>query len=208
VEIAHRHGLPVLCDGASMLPPRANLTKYYGQGADLVSFSGGKAIRGPQSTGILLGKKEWVEYARLNNAPNATVARAQKVSKEEVAELLAALKAFLATDEAAETARYRKMMELVQDQIAEVPGITATIEHDDDHYIPQCVISFNKQWRGPDGREIQRRLMAGSPRVYISALGRSGEVTVDPLNIQDDEELATVTRRVREELIAAASGRR
>lgn len=207
-EIAHRHGLPVLCDGASMLPPRANLTKYYNQGADLVSFSGGKAIRGPQSTGILLGKKEWVEYARLNNAPNATVARAQKVSKEEVAGLLAALKAFLATDEAAETARYRKMMAQVQDQIAEVPGITAKIEHDDDHYIPQCVIYFNKQWRGPDGREIQRRLMAGEPRIYISTLGRDGEISVDPLNIQDDQELATVARRVREELIAAANERR
>lgn len=208
VEIAHRHGLPVLCDAASMLPPRANLTKFYNDGADLVSFSGGKAIRGPQSTGILLGRKKWVEYARLNNAPNATVARAQKVSKEEVAALIASLKVFLAEDEKAETARYRKMMRLVQDQVAEIPGLLVKIEHDDDHYIPQCVIYFTKAWRGPGSLEIQKRLLVGEPRIYVSALGSKGELTVDPLNIQDDGELETVARRVREELIAAANERR
>ncbi len=208
VEIAHRHGLPVLCDAASMLPPRSNLTKFYNEGADLVSFSGGKAIRGPQSTGILIGRKKWVEYARLNNAPNATVARAQKVSKEEVAGLIASLKVFLAEDEKAETARYRKMMRLVQDQIAEIPGLLVKIEHDDNHYIPQCVIYFTPKWRGPNGAEIQKRLMAGRPRIYISSLGRSGELHVDPLNIQDDEELESVARRVREELITAANERR
>ena len=84
VDLAHSHNLPVLADGASMLPPRENLTKYTGQGADLVSFSGGKAIRGPQRTGFLVGKKEWIEYARLNNAPNPVATRAQKVSKEEI----------------------------------------------------------------------------------------------------------------------------
>ena len=90
-DLAHSHGLPVLADCASMLPPRENLTKYTRQGADLVSFSGGKAVRGPQSTGFLIGKSEWIEYARLNNAPNPGVTRAQKVSKEEIAGLIAAL---------------------------------------------------------------------------------------------------------------------
>ena len=104
VEIAHRHGLPVLCDGASKLPPRANLTRFLDEGADLVSFSGGKGVRGPQSTGILLGLPEWIEYARLCNAPNATVARGLKVSKEEIAGLVAAVRTFVAVDETAESA--------------------------------------------------------------------------------------------------------
>ena len=82
VDVAHSHDLPLLLDAASTLPPRANLTKFVEMGADLVSFSGGKGVRGPQSTGILLGDPRWVEYARLNNAPNATVARAQKVSRK------------------------------------------------------------------------------------------------------------------------------
>jgi L-seryl-tRNA(Ser) seleniumtransferase len=204
-EIAHRHGIPLLCDGASMLPPRVHLRKYLEEGSDLVSFSGGKAIRGPQSTGLLLGNREWVEYARLNNAPNATVARAQKVSKEEVLGLIAALKVFVSEDETAETARYRRMMNMVVDQVAEIPGVVAKVVHNYDHYIPHAVITFGPKWKGPDGMEIQRRLMAGSPRVYVAAgIYRGNGVVVDGLNIQNDEELQTVARRLREELIRAS----
>lgn len=203
-EIAHRHGLPVLCDGASMLPPRGNLTAYVDAGADTVSFSGGKGIRGPQSTGLLLGKREWVEAARLNNAPNATVGRAQKVSKEEIAGLLAALEAFLAEDEAAETARYRAEMAALVEELAGVPGIRAFVAHDRNHPIPQAVVYFTEAWRGPAGPEIQRRLMAGSPRIYISTLGRA-DVTVDPLNLQPGER-EIVAKRLRETLMEASRG--
>jgi L-seryl-tRNA(Ser) seleniumtransferase len=203
-DIAHRHGLPILCDAASMLPPRANLRKFLDEGADLVSFSGGKAIRGPQSTGILAGKPEWVEYARLNNAPNPTVARAQKVSKEEIFGLIAAVEEFVEVDETAETARYREMMELVLDRIVEIPGIAVRIVHNRDHYIPHAMIRFTDAWRGPDREELHRRLMAGSPRVYVMNISRSGELIVDPLNIQDGE-IDIVAERVREELINAAS---
>ena len=205
-EIAHSHGLPLLADAASMLPPRANLRKFTSEGADLVSFSGGKAVRGPQSTGFLIGKKEWVEYARLVNAPNATIARAQKVSKEEIAGLLAALRVFIDEDEAAETARYRKDMETVVDRITEIPGIAVTVEHNYDHYIPHAVVSLTESWRGPDPPELARRLMASEPRVYVTS-GYTGdrELWVDPLNIQAGE-LETVAARVHEVLIKAAAG--
>ena len=204
-DIAHRHGLPVLCDAASMLPPRSNLKKFLDEGADLVSFSGGKGIRGPQSTGILAGTPEWVEYARLNNYPNANIARAQKISKEEMAGLVAAVEEFVNTDEAEETKRYRQMMQLVVDQIVEIPGVAASIKHDRDHYIPQVAITFSDEWRGPDFGEIHRRLMAGTPRIFLMNIPYTGELIVDPLNIQDDE-LEIVAERVREELIKAASG--
>ena len=165
VEAAHERGLPVLCDAASMLPPRANLTKFVDQGADLVSFSGGKGIRGPQSTGILLGNATWVEYARLNNAPYATAARGQKVSREEIAGILAALRTFVDEDEEAETQNYKRQMEFVVDLVAEVPGVRAVVEHDYDHYIPHAVIYFTPRLEGtghgdgsryPDGREPAR----------------------------------------------------
>ncbi len=70
VAIAHRRGVPVIVDAASMLPPRENLTKFLRLGADLVSFSGGKGIRGPQSTGILAGRRDLVRAASLNASPN------------------------------------------------------------------------------------------------------------------------------------------
>jgi L-seryl-tRNA(Ser) seleniumtransferase len=204
-EVAHRHGLPVLCDAASVLPPRSNLTRFVNEGADLVSFSGGKTIRGLQSTGLLLGKKQWIEYCRLNNAPNTGVARAQKVSKEEIFGLIAAVEAFLAIDERKEIAEYRRHMEATVDQIAEIPGIEARVEHGPNHRIPHAVIYFTPSWKGPGRTEIQRRLISGDPRVYIQTIGPNGECYVDPMNIQEGEH-EIVTRRVREVLIEASRG--
>jgi D-glucosaminate-6-phosphate ammonia-lyase len=206
VEIAHSNGLPLLLDAASTLPPRANLTKFVEAGADLVSFSGGKGVRGPQNTGMLLGDPKWVEYARLNNAPYATVARSQKVSKEAVAGLVAGLRAFLAVDEEQETAQYRRDMQLIVDQVVEIPGVIASVEHGDDYYIPHAVIEFGEAWKDPSSMEVGQALLAGDPRIYL----RHGYewfngIAVDPLNIQPGE-LEIVADRVRSILISAASG--
>jgi L-seryl-tRNA(Ser) seleniumtransferase len=205
-ELAHSRGLPVLADCASMLPPRENLTKFTAQGADLVSFSGGKAVRGPQSTGFLIGKPEWIEYARLNNAPNPGVTRAQKVSKEEIAGLLAALEAFTAIDEKAETKKYREQMNLIVDQIAEIPGLSAEVKHNYDHYIPHAVVTFADDWKGPDVSEIVKRLKEGDPRIYAaSGQGPVNGMWIDPLNLQDGE-VEIVAEQFRNILINAASG--
>jgi len=85
-----------------MLPPRENLTKFLRRGADLVSLSGGKGIRGPQSTGILAGRRDLVRAVALNASPNQALGRAAKTSKEEIAGLVTALELFMAEDEAAE----------------------------------------------------------------------------------------------------------
>ncbi|MDA1258267.1 MAG: aminotransferase class V-fold PLP-dependent enzyme [Chloroflexi bacterium] len=205
-EIAHRHDLPVICDAASMVPPRENMTRYLDEGADIVSISGGKGIRGPQSTGLLIGNADLVEAARLNAAPNQAIGRPMKVSKEEIVGLVAAVEAFMAEDEAAETARFRRYCETVVDQIAEVPGIRAQVEHDrKDHPIPHAVIYFERNWRGPDGEEIHRRLMQRSPRVYLSPLGFMGEIYMDPINLQPGE-IEIVAESIRDELLKASSG--
>ena len=206
VEAAHERGLPVLCDAASMLPPRANLTKFVNQGADLVSFSGGKGIQGPQSTGILLGNATWVEYARLNNAPYATAARGQKVSREEIAGVLAALRTFIDEDEEAETQNYKWQMEFVVDLVAEVPGVRAVVEHDYDHYIPHAVIYFTPNWKGPDMETVRDILMAGIPRVYVSpTFGPDPGIQFDALNIQEGE-LEIAADCVRRTLIEHSAG--
>ncbi len=206
-DLAHSRSLPVLADCASMLPPRENLTKYTSQGADLVSFSGGKAVRGPQSTGFLVGKPEWIEYARLNNSPNPGVTRAQKVSKEEIAGLLAALEAFVEIDEESETKNYRDQMTFIVDQIAEIPGLSAEIIHNLDHYIPHAVVRFGESWRGPGYSEIANRLKVGSPRIYAAVDYRETPsfISIDPLNLQDGE-VAIVAEQFRKVLIDASSG--
>ncbi len=205
VDIAHSNGLPLMCDAASRLPPRANLTKFVEAGADLVSFSGGKGIRGPQATGLLLGNEEWVEYARLNNAPNATVARAQKVSKETIAGILAAVEIFVNEDEEAENRRYTRLMQSVVDQIVEIPGVDAEVVHDYNHYIPHAVIKLNDSWRGPPKRVIGERMLEAPNRIMIlTFLEEIPEFWVDPLNLTD-EEVQIVADKLRQVLIDASN---
>ena len=207
VEIAHRNDLPLLCDAASRLPPRANLTKFVEAGSDLVSFSGGKGIRGPQATGLLLGTEEWIEYAKLNNAPNATVARAQKVSKESIAGILAAVETFVNEDEDEENRRYTRLMQSVVDQVIEIPGVDAEVVHDYNHYIPHAVLRLNDTWRGPPKSVIGERMLEGPDRVVIlTFLEEVRDFWVDPLNLSDDE-VQKVTDKLRRVLLDASNER-
>src|SRR4029434_10953602 len=118
-EMAHRHGVPVVVDAASMLPPRKNLLKYLRMGADLVNFSGGKGIRGPQSTGILAGRKDLIRAAVLNSSPNQGVGRPSETSKEEIVGLVIALELFLAENEEAEIRRYRDVCQWIVNALSD-----------------------------------------------------------------------------------------
>ena len=183
----------------------ANLTKFVEAGSDLVSFSGGKGIRGPQATGLLLGSEEWIEYAKLNNAPNATIARAQKVSKESIAGILAAVEMFVNEDEDEENRRYTRLMQSVVDQVIEIPGVDAEVVHDYNHYIPHAVLRLNDSWRGPPKSVIGERMLEGPDRVVIlTFLEEVADFWVDPLNLSD-EEVQQVTDKLRRVLLDASN---
>ncbi len=202
MDIAHRNGVPVIVDAASMLPPRANLFKFASAGADLVCYSGGKGIRGPQGTGILLGKADLVEAARRNAAPNAAIGRAAKVSKEEIMGLIAAIDAFLQGDEDEEMATYRRRCDGLVDHLDEVPGVTAMVEHDNlVHIIPEAVVRFDASWTGRSPDEIVEALMNGPPPIYAKKLEPGNGLVFNPFN-PTDEEVQIVGRRLREELLA------
>ena len=202
MDVAHRNGVPVIVDAASMLPPRDNLFKFANAGADLVCYSGGKGIRGPQGTGILVGKADLVEAARLNAAPNAAIGRSAKVSKEEIMGLIAALDAFLKGDEEQEMATYRRRCEDLIDHLDEVPGVTATVEQDGFVYlIPEAVVRFDSSWTGRSAAEIVQALAEGDPPIYAKALQPQEGLVFNPFN-PTDEEVQIVGRRLREELLA------
>jgi L-seryl-tRNA(Ser) seleniumtransferase len=203
-EIAHRHGVPVIVDAASMLPPRQNLFKHLRLGADLVNFSGGKGIRGPQSTGILAGRQDLIRAVALNNSPNAGVGRPAKTSKEEIVGLVTALDLFLAEDEEAEMNRYREVCTHIVDAVRDLPGLRAVVEQDPiNRVLPHAVIYFEPSWQGPSGQTVRDALNAGTPHIYIQQGTQQGgyfdEIAVDPINLQpgDEEIIAT---RLREEL--------
>ncbi|HEY7541441.1 MAG TPA: aminotransferase class V-fold PLP-dependent enzyme [Methylomirabilota bacterium] len=204
VAIAHRRGVPVIVDAASMLPPRENLTKFLRLGADLVSFSGGKGIRGPQSTGILAGRRDLVRAVSLNASPNQALGRAAKTSKEEICGLVTALELFIAEDEAAETKRYVDVCTIIVEKLADIPGLRCVVEHDPmNRVIPHAVIYFTPDWTGPSGNAVQVALAKGTPHIYVQQGAHQGgyfdEIAVDPINLQPGEE-QLVAARLREEL--------
>jgi L-seryl-tRNA(Ser) seleniumtransferase len=204
IAIAHGRGVPVIVDAASMLPPRANLTRFLRLGADLVSFSGGKGIRGPQSSGMLLGRADLVRAAALNASPNQAVGRAAKTSKEEIAGLVVALELFLAEDEETEMKRHRDVCTVIVDALADIPGVRPVVEHDAvNRVIPQAVVYFTRDWDGPSGHAVQVALAQGDPHIYVQQGAHQGgyfdEIAVDPINLQPGDEMVIATR-LREEL--------
>jgi L-seryl-tRNA(Ser) seleniumtransferase len=204
IEIAHRRGVPVIVDAASMLPPRENLTKFLKMGADLVSFSGGKGIRGPQSTGIVAGRRDLVRAASLNASPNQAMARAAKTSKEEICGLVVALELFMAEDEAVEMKRYRDVCAAIVEQLADIPGLRCVVEQDPiNRPLPHACVYFTEDWVGPSGLAVFQALTKGDPHIYVQQGAHQGgygdEIAVDPINLQPGDEMI-IARRLREEL--------
>ena len=200
-EIAHARDVPVIVDAASFIPPRANLKRFIAEGADMVIYSGGKAVRGPQGAGILCGRADLIEAAAANGAPYQFVGRGMKVAKEEIVGLLKALQIFVDEDEEAEMERYAEMCRSVVDAFVEMPGLQLTVEHDQfDYLIPHAVMKFTDGWMGPSRDDVVGAMTKGDPPIYLHTLGQPDELGVDPFNLSEGE-LETVIRRLREELV-------
>lgn len=126
LEIAHRHGLPVIVDAAAELPPKSNLWMLAQAGADLVIFSGGKDIGGPQSSGLLVGRGDLVQAAFQQSAPyELVVARSMKAGKETVVGLLAALEEYLQEDESIRFQEWERIADYLLEELNNVPGLSA-----------------------------------------------------------------------------------
>ncbi len=200
-EIAHARGVPVIVDAASTLPPRDNLRRYIREGADLVILSGGKGVRGPQGTGILVGRADLIEAAAANAAPNQFLGRSMKVAKEEIMGLVAALQIFNEEDEEADMAHHREMAQTVVDALIEVPGLRVSVQQDEwDYLVPTALMEFTPEWNGPSRDEVLQAMASGDPVVHLYQLGDPDELGVEPINL-NEEELEIVIRRLREELL-------
>ncbi len=201
VEIAHAHDLPVIVDAASYLPPRANLTRFIEAGADMVQFSGGKAVRGPQGTGILVGRADLIEAAYANASPHQFIGRGMKVAKEEIVGLIEALHIFANEDEESENRALAAMCGQVVDALIEIPGLDVSVEHDDwDYLTPIAILRFTRDWRGPSRDSVRDALAAGDPPIYVHDIHNPDELGVDPFNL-DERELEIVIDRLRETLL-------
>ncbi len=196
IELGKRAGVPVLVDAAPDVPPAENLTRFIRLGADLVAISGGKGLLGPQSTGLLAGRRDLVEAARLHLSPNERIGRGMKIGKEEIVGFIVALNRFVARDHRAVVDEWNRKARWIADRLQGIPGLRAeyvltTSEQGiveltwDEERIPLTLA------------ELQRRLRAGEPRVILY------RNYVWPANLRDGEE-HLVVRRLREVFSEAA----
>ena len=200
-EIAHARGVPVIVDAASFIPPRSNLRRFTAEGADMVVYSGGKAVRGPQGSGILAGRADLIEAAFANGSPHQFFGRGMKVAKEEIIGLVSALEIFVEEDEDAENERYRQMCQQTVDAFIEMPGLEVSLEHDPFNFlIPHAVMRLTDEWNGRSRDEIWNSLTEGDPAIYMHNIGDPDALVLDPFNL-NDEELGIVIQRLHEELL-------
>jgi L-seryl-tRNA(Ser) seleniumtransferase len=170
VEVAKKHQIPTLNDAAADVPPVENLWRYTKMGFDLVGFSGGKGLRGPQSTGLLLGRKDLIEAARLNNSPNGdTLCRTNKVNKEEIIGMLVALECYLKEDHAAVWKEWEARCQRIAEALREYPDVhTETHVPEIANAVPHLRITWDYKKRGVDVRTMIRKLREGTPSIEVA----------------------------------------
>ena len=164
IEIGREAGVPVLVDMASDLPTGVGLTEFVGAGADLIVISGGKGIGGPQSSGILAGRADLIEAARLNGSPNDAIGRSMKVGKEEIVGLVVALDRYVERDVEAWVSGWSEMAVRIADALADVPGLTAEVVTNTAGY-EDVELTWDPEVIPLTTDEAKAGLMAAEPRL-------------------------------------------
>jgi L-seryl-tRNA(Ser) seleniumtransferase len=200
-RLGRKHGVPTLNDAAADVPPVENLWKYTEMGFDLVAFSGGKGLRGPQSAGLLLGRKDLIAAARLNAPPNGnTIGRGMKVNKEEMVGMLAAVERYLAADRAQERREFDERAETIRAAAAAVPGVSAEVFVPEvANHVPHVRISWDAAGRKMSAEDVVRKLRDGEPSIGTRSEGGALVVGIWMMRPGEDK---IVARRLRQVLSA------
>lgn len=197
-EACHRHGVPVLIDGAADLPLVPN--PYLAQGADLVAYSGGKILRGPQTSGILLGRENLVRAAWQVSSPHITFGRSIKVSKEEIVGIAVAIESLFSTrNRDAEDREWLGWFQQVKARIDTVPGVSSQILlPKEKSYYPTLQIRWDPAKIGLENWELGKRLLEGTPRIMTHAEGEGHGFVLRPAAMHPGEH-RIVAERLYEE---------
>ncbi|MGA2114823.1 MAG: aminotransferase class V-fold PLP-dependent enzyme [Bryobacteraceae bacterium] len=171
VRVAHAHGVPCLIDAAADVPPISNLWNYTQMGFDMVVFSGGKGIRGPQNAGLLLGGKELIAAAARNNNPNSdAVGRGMKVSKEQIVGMVAAVDWFLSQTDAAFEAEFRRRADRIAAQLKSIPTLEArvAIPNVAANAVPHLLLRYDTGRIKIRPAEVMAELRRGTPSIELN----------------------------------------
>lgn len=170
IEIAHRHDVPVIVDAAAELPPRSNLRKYISMGADLVAFSGGKGIRGPNNAGILCGKKDLIELASIQNYPHMGIGRPMKVGRESLMGMIVTLQVYASQSDEEEFSAWDEKARYMVKELQIIPHIKAeyAIGNGIQENIPYCNLTLNEKALDMTAADLRQKLLDGEPRIMTS----------------------------------------
>jgi L-seryl-tRNA(Ser) seleniumtransferase len=196
-QLGKKHAIPTLNDAAADVPPVDNLRKYTRIGFDLVAFSGGKGIRGPQSAGLLLGRKDLIAAARLNGPPNSdTVGRGMKVNKEEILGMFVALDLYLKKNHDEERRDFDSRADTIRKSAASLAGVEAEIFVPQvANHVPHIRISWDAAAKGVTAADAVRALRDGEPS--IGARAEAGSLVIGVWMMRPGED-KIVARRLRQ----------
>jgi len=205
VALGKKHGIPTFNDAAADVPPTENLFKYLRMGFDLVTFSGGKGIRGPQNAGLLLGRKDLIRAARLNSSPNGdAIGRGYKVSKETILGMVVALETYLKRDSEAETKEWERRIQLLANSLADIEALKVEIFTPAiANHVPHLKVTWNLDSLKVSADDIRQQLRAGTvsieavPTYSYEAAEDCEEIRFGVWMMQPNE-AETVAQRLRE----------
>jgi L-seryl-tRNA(Ser) seleniumtransferase len=213
LAVTKKAGVPLMLDDAAGIPPIENLKAYAQMGVDLFCFSGGKGLRGPQCSGILLGRKDLIEAALAQCSPwEGAVCRAMKVGKEEIVGVLAAVETWTRLDLAALNKQWSRRVERIAKLVETVPGVTTSIAiPEGGNSYPTLTVSWDQAAFGFTVADCDRELRAGEPRIevltssnpsFVPAAHEGMQVERKPTERRPDRlQIISMTMKDGEELI-------
>jgi L-seryl-tRNA(Ser) seleniumtransferase len=198
VKLARRYKVPTLLDAAADVPPVERLAEYNRMGFDLVAFSGGKALRGPNDTGLLLGRKDLIEAAKRNTNPHCgTIGRMMKVSKEDMMALLAAVERFVRLDHKAEWREWERRLAVLEKAVKTIPSVECErVVPPIANHVPHLIISWDEKRVRLTREQLTRALAAGDPPVQIGRVTGTGDkgVLISVFMLQEGEDRLVAER--------------
>lgn len=207
IPIAREMGVPLILDAAAELPPVENLSRFFHMGADLTVFSGGKDICGPQSSGLVVGRRDLIEACALNANPNYSIGRAMKVGKEEIAGLIAALERYVRQDFAAEEKLWEDMVATIVKTLVDIPGLDARRVSPAEpgvqpNWIPRVYLDWEKETIPLSSSEVKSLLRQGEPGIAVGST--STGLFVNPQALKPGQE--KITAKTLHKVFLSAEG--
>ncbi len=198
LRIARAKSVPVIVDAANELPPVENLRSFIEMGADLVIFSGGKDLQGPQPSGFICGRQDLIAACALNGSPNHGIGRPMKVGKEEIVGLVAALKRYVRLDHKARIAGWERKVALIVDGLSDIEHLRVSRVFPDytGRPVPRAWLTWDEETAGLTKQEVLDALAEGSPAIRVMEEYAGKGLLIDPTTLLDGQE-TIITERLR-----------